>query len=145
MRPFMTRTPARLAFLVAAAFPALALVASGAPPTQKKPQSPSAPAISATVTAADVQAYAAKFLPFDPDSRVTAERAKDRLPGMQGWTVHRKGRYEKLNVDRVFFVSDDGRWFFAGDSTSAPASRNVRSAGDLSWVEEAVPRYAVAS
>jgi hypothetical protein len=103
---------------------------------QKKPQPATPSSISAAVTAADVQAYAAKFLPFDPDSKVTAERATDRLPGMQGWKVHRKGRYEKLNVERTVFVSDDGRWFFAGDSTTAPSARNVRSPGDLGWIEE---------
>jgi hypothetical protein len=103
---------------------------------QKKPQPATPSSISAAVTATDVQAYAAKFLPFDPDSKVTAERATDRLPGMQGWKVHRKGRYEKLNVERTVFVSDDGRWFFAGDSTVAPSARNVRSSGDLGWVEE---------
>ena len=116
---------------------ALVAAAGGiAAAAQKKPQPATASSIPATVTAADVQAYAAKFLPFDPESKVTAERATERLPGMQGWKVHRKGRYEKLNVERVFFVSDDGRWFFAGDSTVAPSARNVRSAGDLAWVEE---------
>src|SRR3981081_3542146 len=55
---------------------------------------------------------------------------------MQGWKIHRKGRYEKLNVDRVYFVSDDARWFFAGASMTAPPARNVRSPGDLGWVED---------
>jgi len=119
--------------LTAALLGAAGAIAAAA---QKKPQPATPSSISATVTAADVQAYAAKFLPFDPDSKVTAERATDRLPGMQGWKVHRKGRYEKLNVERTVFVSDDGRSFFAGDSTVAPSGRNVRSPGDLGWIEE---------
>lgn len=119
--------------LMAALVGAAGAIAAAA---QKKPQPATPSSISAAVTATDVQAYAAKFLPFDPDSKVTAERATDRLPGMQGWKVHRKGRYEKLNVERTVFVSDDGRWFFAGDSTVAPSARNVRSSGDLGWVEE---------
>jgi hypothetical protein len=140
MRPMRPRNT-RIALAAGTVAAALAAFAAGAgpsqnPPAQKKP-APAAPSsISATVTAADVQAYAAKFLPFDPETRVTAERATERLPGMQGWKIHRKGRYDKLNVDRVYFVSDDGRWFFGGDSMTAPSGRNVRSPGDLGWVED---------
>ncbi len=92
---------------------------------------------SASVDAAAVQAYAAKFLPFDPESKVTVEKAPDRISGMQGWKVRRKGRYDKLNVDKVVFVSDDGKWFFGGDPPLAnPAPRPVRSAADLSWLQQ---------
>jgi len=119
--------------LTAALLGAAGAIAAAA---QKKPQPATPSSISAAVTAADVQAYAAKFLPFDPESKVTAERATEKLPGMQGWKVHRKGHYEKLNVERTVFVSDDGHWFFAGDFTVAPSGRNVRSSGDLGWVEE---------
>lgn len=135
MRPTKTRIAAA-ASAITAAGALFGAFAAGAPPAQKKTAPAAQSSISATVTAADVQAYAAKFLPFDPESKVTAERATERLPGMQGWKVHRKGRYDKLNIDRVYFVSDDGRWFFAGDSTVAPSGRNVRSPGDLGWVED---------
>jgi protein-disulfide isomerase len=119
-----------LAILLAA--PALAAAAFA---QNRKVAAPAAPA-PAAVTPADVQAYAAKFLPFDPESKVTVDKAPEHLPGMQGWKVHRKGRYEKLNVERVYYVSDDGKWFFAGDSMTNPSPKPVRSAADLGWVEE---------
>jgi len=85
----------------------------------------------------ELQAYAQNFLPFDPDSRVTAEKAPQVLPGFQGYKLNRKGRYEKLNVaDRIVFVSLDRRWFFAGDSVASTAPKPVRSAADLDWVED---------
>jgi protein-disulfide isomerase len=98
-----------------------------------------APAAKAgtTVDAAAVSAYAAKYLSFDPESKVTAEKAPDRIPGMQGWKVHRKGRYEKLNVDKVYYVSDDGKWFFGGDPPLLnPSPRPVRTIADLGWIEQ---------
>ena len=83
----------------------------------------------------DLQAYALHFLPFDPDSKVTVERAKETLPGFQGYKVVRTGRYEKLNVDRILYVSTDRKWFFAGDSVVNPSPRPVTSSADLDWVE----------
>lgn len=84
----------------------------------------------------DLQTYALHFLPFDPDSKISVERVKETLPGFQGYKVVRKGRYEKLNVDKVVYVSLDRKWFFTGDSFTNPTPRPVKSAADLEWVEE---------
>jgi len=89
-----------------------------------------------TVDAAAVSAYANKYLPYDPDSKVTAEKSSDRLGGMQGWKIHRKGRYEKLNVDKTCYVSDDGKWFFCGDAIPNANPKPVRSLADLAWLQE---------
>ncbi len=118
---------------------AAAAASAGASSPRKTAQPPPAgkrKAPAAAPSNPEVAAYAAKFLSFDPESRVTVEKSTETLPGFQSWKVHRKGRYEKLNVDRVFYVSDDGRWFFEGDSVTNPAPRPVRSAADLAWVGE---------
>lgn len=121
------------AIAAGAASQALAAQAKG---TAKKASASKAPAAGTAVDAAQVQAYAGKFLPYDPDSRVTAEKSSDRIPGMQGWKVKRKGRYEKLNADRIFYVSDDGKWFFGGDMLPNATPRPVHTAADLAWLEE---------
>lgn len=113
-----------------------ALAGLAASPAAKKAAQPVPAPRAGAVTAADVAAYATKFLPWDPESKVTAEKSTERLPEMQAWKVRRKGRYEKLNVDRLFYVSDDGRWFFPGDSVTNAGGRPVRSAADLGWVQE---------
>jgi hypothetical protein len=80
-------------------------------------------------------AYVANYLPFDPASKVTAEKAVDRLPGFQGYKVKRTGKYPKLAVERVVYVSDDGKWFFDGDTLSNPNPKPVGGASDLGWIE----------
>jgi protein-disulfide isomerase len=110
---------------------------TAAKPTGKAPAPGSESRPASSIDAAVVAAYASKFLPFDPESKVTVEKATDRIPGMQGWKVHRKGRYDKLNVDKVCFVSDDGKWFFGGDPPiQNPNPRPVRAASDLGWLEQ---------
>jgi protein-disulfide isomerase len=90
----------------------------------------------------ELEVFAQRFLPFDPDSKVTVERSSQSLPGFQGYKLSRKGRYEKLDVDgRIVYVSLDRKWFFGGDTVANPQPRPVRSAADLDWVEE---RYAKA-
>ena len=83
----------------------------------------------------EVAAYVQLYLPFDPESKVTAEKSSQVLPGFQGYHIVRKGKYEKLNVDRVVYLSLDRKWFFAGDSFTNPAPRPVAGPGDLAWVE----------
>ena len=80
-------------------------------------------------------AFLVNYLPFDPASKVTVEKATDRLPGFQGWKIKRTGKYPKLTVDRLVYVSDDGKWFFDGDTLSNPTPRPVQSAADLAFVE----------
>jgi Thioredoxin len=80
-------------------------------------------------------AYLQNFLPYDPGSKVTVEKAADRLPGFQGYKIKRTGKYPKLAVDKTVWVSDDGKWFFDGDTVANPNPRPVRSDADLSWIE----------
>jgi Thioredoxin len=114
---------------------ALSLI--GAMPARKS-QKNETPA-GKTVRAAgndELVTYLTHFLPFNPDSIVTVEKSSETLPGFTGYKVHRKGRFEKLNVsDRVVFVSDDGKWFFAGDKVANTDPGAVRGPSDLSWLE----------
>jgi protein-disulfide isomerase len=80
-------------------------------------------------------AYAQNYLPFDPESKVTVEKATDRLPGFQGYKIKRTGKYPKLAVEKIVYVSDDGKWFFDGDTLTNPAPKPVTSAADLAWME----------
>jgi protein-disulfide isomerase len=82
-----------------------------------------------------LETYAARFLAFDPESKVTVERATDKLPGFDGFRVRRKGHYEKLNVDKVFYVSTDGRWWFSGDTVTNTSPRPVRGPSDVNWID----------
>ena len=83
-----------------------------------------------------LEVYAARFLPFDPETKVTVARSTETLPGFIAFKVKRTGRYEKLKVDRVMFVSEDGKWLFAGDTLTNPAGRPVRSTAALAWIDE---------
>ncbi len=82
--------------------------------------------------------YLNSFLSFDPASKVTVERAADRIPGFQTFKIKRTGKYSKLAVDRSVHVSDDGKFFFDGDAMTNPTPTPVRSAADLAWVEAKV-------
>lgn len=81
-----------------------------------------------------LEVYAARYLPFDPETKVTVTKGTETIPGFQGYRVKRTGRYAKLNVDRVVYVSEDGRWFFSGDVLKNSAPRPVRTESDLGWV-----------
>ncbi len=83
-----------------------------------------------------LEVYAARFLPFDPETKVTVARSGEALTGFFAFKIKRTGRYEKLNVDRVVFVSEDGKWFFAGDNLPNTSPRPVRSTQDLAWIDE---------
>ena len=80
-------------------------------------------------------AYLQNYLPFDPESKVTVEKATDRLPGFQGYKVKRTGKYPKLAAERIVYVSDDAKWFFDGDTLTNPSPKPVTSAADLAWME----------
>jgi protein-disulfide isomerase len=83
-----------------------------------------------------LEVYAARFLPYDPETKVTVTRSTEPLAGFQAYKVKRTGRYEKLNADRLVYVSDDGKWFFAGDTLANPAPRPVRGPQDVAWIDE---------
>lgn len=96
-------------------------------------------AAQAKVAAGGIEArlpgYMANFLSYDPGSKVTVERTPERLPGFQAYKVKRSGKYPKLAVDATVYVSDDGKWFFDGDTIANPNPRPVQSAADLAWLE----------
>jgi len=79
--------------------------------------------------------YLNNFLPFDPQSKVTVEKAPDKIPGFQSFKIKRTGKYAKLAVDRTVHVSDDGKWYFDGDAMVNQTPAPVRTAADLAWLE----------
>ncbi len=85
-----------------------------------------------------LEVYAARFLPYDPETKIAVTRSTEALPGFVAFKVKRTGRYEKLKADRVVYVSEDGKWFFAGDTVPNPAPHPVRISQDLAWLDEKV-------
>jgi protein-disulfide isomerase len=83
-----------------------------------------------------LEVYAARFLPYDPETKVAVTRSTETLPGFASFKVKRTGRYEKLNMERLVYVSDDGKWFFAGDTLANTAPRPVRGPQDIAWIDE---------
>ena len=82
-----------------------------------------------------LEAYLEKYLPFDLDSKITVTPSNEKpVPGFRSYKAHRTGRYAKLNVDKVVYVSEDGKWFFAGDVLPNKDARPVRSSDDLAWL-----------
>lgn len=75
--------------------------------------------------------YLNNFLPFDPASKVTVEKAPETIPGFQSFKIKRTGKYPKLAVDRAFHVSDDGKFFFEGDAMTNPTPTPVHTNTDL--------------
>jgi len=115
---------------------ALALAASVATPSfAASRQAPGKAAAPAGGIEARLNTYLVQYLPFDPGSKVTVEKASERLPGFQGYKIKRTGKYAKLNVDKTVYVSDDGKWFFDGDAVSNPNPAPVRSEADLAWMD----------
>ncbi len=113
---------------------ALVLAAAAAPPArglgQASPKAPAAPGVESRLNT-----YLVQYLPFDPASKVAVEKASDRLPGFQGYKIKRTGKYPKLAVEKTVYVSDDGKWFFDGDTVANPNPAPVRSEADLAWIE----------
>jgi protein-disulfide isomerase len=107
-------------------------IATGAPQQQAK----AAPAPAPSGVEARLPGYLNNYLPYDPASKVTAEKATDRLPGFQGYKYKRTGKYPKLAMDGTVYVSDDGKWFFSGDTVPNPNPKPVSTAEDLAWLEQ---------
>jgi protein-disulfide isomerase len=83
-----------------------------------------------------LEAYLSKFLPWDPQTKITVAKSTESVSGFQSYKFKRTGKYERLNVEKVVYVSDDGKWFFAGDTVPNPSPRPVRTAQDLAWLED---------
>jgi protein-disulfide isomerase len=108
----------------------LSIALAGAAP---RPASSKAPTLGIEK---QLEVYAARFLPYDPETKIAVTRSTESLPGFLAFKIKRTGRYEKLNAERTVFVSEDGKWFFAGDALVNSAPRPVRSAQDLAWIDE---------
>lgn len=91
-------------------------------------------------TEKDLAAYMEKYLPFDPESKVTVEKTADTLPGFQGYKVRRTGRYEKLKADRVVFLSRDGKWLFTGETLANKEPRAAAGEVDLGGFDTALSK-----
>jgi hypothetical protein len=83
-----------------------------------------------------LETYASRFFSYDPDAKLTVTRSNESLAGFLAFKVKRTGKYEKLKLDRVAYVSEDGKWFFAGDTLTNSAPRPVKSSQDLAWLDE---------
>lgn len=115
----------------------LSLAAAGLAPAKGKRVAAAAPSTAGIEKR--LAEFGNQYLPFDPDSRITVQKADLKLPGFTSWKINRTGRYPSLNADATVFVSNDGKWFYEGDSYLNRSPKPVRSAADLDWVTS---RYA---
>ncbi len=122
---------AALVLLAAASF-ATSLLAQAKVKPAKAPAKRAAP--PATGFEKQLADYAKLYLPYDPQAKITVSKAPQKLPGFGAWKVTRKGRYETLNTEATVLVSNDGKWFYEGDSFANSTPRAVRSGADLEWV-----------
>ena len=96
------------------------------------------PAKAGSAVEARLTTYLGNFLPYDPGSKITLEKAPDRIPGFQSYKVKRTGKYPKLAIDKTVHVTDDGKWFFDGEAMTNPAPTPVQRDADLAWLEARV-------
>jgi protein-disulfide isomerase len=99
-------------------------------------QKPAASKPAAAGIEKQLEVYAARFLPYDPETKVAVTKSTETLTGFQSYKVKRTGRYEKLKMDRLVYVSNDGKWFFGGDTLANTAPRPVRGPQDVAWIDE---------
>jgi len=78
--------------------------------------------------------FANLYLPWEPDSKVAVVKSDLKIPGFTSWTINRTGRYETLKAEADVFVSNDGKWFYEGDSFINRSPKLVHSSSDLEWV-----------
>ncbi len=128
-----------IAALLLATLPVFGLAPAKAKRAPASPTGPVSAAGPAAGTEKRLVEYAGLYLPWDPDSRVTVQRANPKLAGFTSWRVRRTGRYETLKAEAVVFVSNDAKWFFEGDSFLNPSPGPVQSEADLVWIGK---RYA---
>jgi protein-disulfide isomerase len=122
-------------YRVAVVFAGVLLAHAGRGQTPERKSAPEAKAEASTMEKR-LEAYAAKFLSFNPDSRITVTKSTNRTPGLESYRVQRKGQFEKLNVDKVYYTTTDGRWFFAGDVVSNSSPRPMQGLSDLEWIDK---------
>jgi len=126
----------RLSVLMVLGGFAAACAAAQAKPAAAPAPAPAKQAVAAPGTEARLQTYLLQFLSFDPASKVTVEKAPEKIAGFQSYKVKRTGKYAKLNVDKTVWVSEDGKWFFNGEMITNPTPKPVQTALDLVWLEK---------
>jgi len=107
----------------------LSLAAAGLAPAKKA----AAPAPGSGIEKR-LGVFANQYLPFDPDSRLAIQKSDLKLPGFTSWKINRTGRYPSLNAEATVFVSNDGKWFYEGDSYLNRSPKPARTPADLDWV-----------
>ena len=82
--------------------------------------------------------FALRYLPWDPESKITVERpaagSTPAVAGFEAFKIHRAGRYSKLATDKTWYVSTDGHWVFTGDTLPNKDAAPARSSADLVWL-----------
>lgn len=111
----------------------LSLGAAGLAPAKKAQNAGPAPAAGSGIEKR-LGVFANQYLPFDPDSRLAIQKADLKLPGFTSWKINRTGRYPSLNAEATVFVSNDGKWFYEGDSYLNRSPKPARTPADLDWV-----------
>ena len=94
-------------------------------PPPARASKPGCPATSATI------------LPYDPASKVTVEKADGpRFRASRAGRSSAPASTRSSNVDKTVYVSDDGKWFFDGDTVAQPEPEaGARRPRDLAWLE----------
>ena len=113
------------------------LAAAAAAASQTPPPATGGKAAAPAGSPADkaLETYLLKYLPWDPETKLAIARTTEKsIPGFKAYKAHRTGRYSKLAGDKVVFVSDDAKWFFAGDVLPNKDPKPVRSSDDLAWL-----------
>ncbi|HKB70952.1 MAG TPA: thioredoxin domain-containing protein [Thermoanaerobaculia bacterium] len=100
---------------------------------------PPAAAPAARGIAAEVERFAAEYLPWEPGTRVTAKAdPKNDVRGFHAWMIERKGKYDKLDAKENMLVSADEKWIFTGNviKNSRPqnATAVIRTDADVSGI-----------
>jgi protein-disulfide isomerase len=89
----------------------------------------------------EVARFAADYLPWEPQTKVTASRyAEGDLRGFEAYMVLRKGKYSKLDAKQAFLVSADHKWVFTGsvvkNSQGAAHTAPIQTDGDIVGVAD---------
>jgi protein-disulfide isomerase len=129
----------RISALLLATLSLFGLAPAKAKRASARPAGPVSAPLPAAGTEKRLVEYAGLYLPWDPESKVTVQKATLKVAGFTSWRVQRTGRYETLKAEAVVFVSNDGKWFFEGDSFLNQSPKPVQSEADLGWIGK---RYA---
>ncbi len=100
---------------------------------------PAANAPPARGLTAEVEKFAAEYLPWEPESRVTARLSpREDVRGFHAYAVERKGKYEKLDTKVTYYVSNDEKSIFTGSAikNSQPQGQTalIRSDADIAGI-----------